>query len=131
MTVPGRAIAVTAARIAHEKRADQVIVYDLRQLSDVFDYFVIATGQSKAQIRAIVEELRLRLKKSGEGPLSLEGFELCQWVLLDYVDCVIHLFSPRLREYYALESLWGDAPQVDWADPGEPFPDVAAAGDSA
>jgi ribosome-associated protein len=110
----GREIALFAARTAEEKKAKDTIIYDLHGLSDVTDYFVITTAQSKAQSRAICESISHELKVRGVHRLGQEGSAGGQWVLLDYGDCVIHIFSPALREYYGLESLWGDAPKVDW-----------------
>ena len=74
----------------------------------------------EAQIRAVTESIRRELKACGTTKLGQEGSEGGQWVLLDYSDCVIHVFSPELREYYGLESLWGDAPRLDWAEEAAP-----------
>lgn len=111
----GRDIALFAAKVADEKRGDDIIIYDLRGLTDLTDYFVIATAHSKAQVRAIIETISKELKLGGTTKLGQEGSDNGQWILLDYSDCVIHIFSPELREYYGLESLWGDAPKVEWA----------------
>lgn len=111
----GRDIALFSARIADEKKGEDIVIYDLHGLSDLTDYFVIATAQSKAQVRAIVETISRELKTIGTTKLGQEGSSNGQWILLDYSDCVIHVFSPELREYYGLESLWGDAPKVEWA----------------
>jgi len=110
----GREIAVFAARTADGKKGSQIVIYDLQGLSDVADYFVITTAQSKAQSRAICDTITGELKAGGVHKIGQEGNAGGQWVLLDYGDCVIHVFSPALREYYSLESLWGDAPKVDW-----------------
>ena len=113
--MPGRDIAVFAARTADEKKGEDIIIYDLRGLTDITDYFVIVTAQSKAQIRAIIETISHDLKNQHNvTKYGQEGNESGQWVLLDYSDCVIHIFSPALREYYGLESMWGDAPRVKW-----------------
>lgn len=110
----GREIALFAARTADQKKGADIVIYDLKGLSDVADFFVIATAQSKAQSRAICENISHELKIRGVHRLGQEGNAGAQWVLLDYGDCVIHVFSPALREYYGLESLWGDAPKVGW-----------------
>ncbi|MCZ7647130.1 MAG: ribosome silencing factor [Planctomycetota bacterium] len=110
----GREIALQAARAADEKQAERIVVYDLRGLSDVADYFVLATVQSRAQARAVLREVEEVLRKEGARPMAREGSNDAQWQLLDYVDAVIHVFSAELREYYNLESLWGDAPKLDW-----------------
>lgn len=111
----GREIAIFAAHTADDKKGEEIIVYDLRGLTDLTDYFVIVTANSKAQIRAIVESIAKDLKLRGLTKYGQEGNENGQWILLDYSDCVIHIFSPQLREYYGIESLWGDAPRVNWS----------------
>lgn len=113
----GCEIAQAAARIADEKKGQDIVIYDLRSLSDVADYFVVVTALSKLQLRAIAAEIERSLKEQGVPRLGLEGSAASQWVLLDYCDVVVHLFSPALREYYELEALWGDAPKIEWQDP--------------
>lgn len=112
----GRQIALLAARAADAKRAGDIVIYDLRGISDVADYFVIATAASKLQARAISGELEKELKRRGVKKLGREGAAGSQWILLDYTDTVIHILSPELRAYYSLESLWGDAPKVEWGE---------------
>jgi len=109
----GRDIALLAARIADEKKGTDIVCYNLKGLSDITDYLVIVTAHSKAQIRAIVESIHKELKTLGVRKLGREGSETGQWILLDYADCVVHVFSPQLREYYGLESVWGDAPKLE------------------
>ena len=111
----GRDIAIFSARTAEDKKAEDIVVYDMRGLTDVTDYFVIATAFSRSQVRAIVESIKLDLKAAGVRKMGQEGNEGGSWVLIDYADCVVHVFSPELREYYSLETMWGDAPKVDWA----------------
>ena len=120
----GREIAAFAARTADEKKGTDIVIYDLRGLTDITDYFVLTTAHSKSQIRAILESIARELKSIGIRKMGQEGNEGGQWVLLDYGDCVIHIFTPALREYYGLESLWGDAPKVDWRH--EPVLEIAA-----
>ncbi|HYF50561.1 MAG TPA: ribosome silencing factor [Planctomycetota bacterium] len=110
----GRDIALFAARIADEKKGTDIVCYNLKGMSDITDYLVIVTAHSKAQIRAIVESIHKELKQLGVRKIGREGSETGQWILLDYADCVIHVFSPQLREYYGLESVWGDAPKLEW-----------------
>ncbi|HYG75020.1 MAG TPA: ribosome silencing factor [Planctomycetota bacterium] len=110
----GRDIAVFAARTADDKKATDIVIYDLRGLSDISDYFVLVTAHSRAQTRAILESVARELKRAGIHRIGQEGNDAGRWVLLDYGDCVVHIFSPDLREYYALESMWGDAPRLDW-----------------
>jgi ribosome-associated protein len=110
----GIEIARFAARTADEKKAADIVIYDLRGESDVTDFFVIATAQSRLQAHAIVAAIEKDLKSQGVLRLGHEGSGESQWVLLDYGDVIIHVFSPQLREYYSLEALWGDAPHIDW-----------------
>lgn len=117
----GRKIARTAALLADDKKGLDLVIYDLRGLSDVTDYFVIVTAQSKLQSRAIAAAVEKGLRDLGVRKMSLEGNADSRWVLLDYGPVVVHIFSADLREYYSLESLWGDAPKVDW-NKGAPIP---------
>jgi ribosome-associated protein len=107
-------IAIGAARVAEDKLAKDILIFDLREISDVADFFLIATADSKPQSRAITLAMERELKKWGVEKLGQEGLEGAQWVLLDYSEVVIHIFSPQFRTYYSLESLWGDAPVVAW-----------------
>ena len=113
----GLEIAFHAARLADEKKGGDIVVYDLRGISDVADYFVVATAHSRLQIQAIAFGIEKSLKEQGILPLGAEGGNDSQWMLLDYVDAVLHVFSPEMRKYYGLESLWGDAPKLEWNVP--------------
>jgi len=110
----GRDIALFSAQMADSKKAEEIVIYDVRGATDVTDYFVIATAFSRAQVRAVIESIKRELKSLGVFKMGQEGSENGNWVLIDYGDCVIHIFSPDLRAYYSLESLWGDAPRLDW-----------------
>ncbi|HEY3319339.1 MAG TPA: ribosome silencing factor [Planctomycetota bacterium] len=112
----GREIAIFSARTADDKKGSDIVIYDLRGLTDITDYFVLVTAQSKSQTRAIIETIAHDLKAIGVHKIGQEGNASGRWVLLDFGDCVIHIFSPDLRDYYSLESLWGDAPKVDWTN---------------
>lgn len=83
----------------------------------ITDVFVIATGRSRPHIQGLVEELKIRFREKGRRRLGEEGLAKAEWVLLDYGDVVVHIFSPDHRLYYGLERLWGDAPQVPWSPP--------------
>ncbi len=107
--------AVTAARVAEENRARDVVILDLHGQTEVFDYFVIASGASRRQLHAISEEIDNVLEhEMGDRRLGIEGYEESRWILLDYGDVVIHLFDAETREYYALEDLWSGAKRVAW-----------------
>lgn len=127
----GRKIAVFSARTAEAKRGRDIIVYDLRGVTDIADYFVLVTADSKAQIKAILESIRKDLKAEGVNKIGQEGNSSGKWVLLDFGDVVIHVFSEELREYYSLESLWGDAPKVNYAKEPEVVLEHARARETA
>lgn len=107
--------AIEAARIAADHQSENVVVLDVRGISPVTDYFVIGSGTSERQMRAVFDAIRDYGNNINERPLGLAGYDSATWMLLDYVDVVIHIFSPKCREYYDLELLWGDAPRVDWS----------------
>lgn len=109
-----RRLACEVARIADEFRADNVVVLDLSELTPIVDFFVIASGTNPRQLRAIADEVGRVLKERGTVPLGIEDDATGQWVLHDYGDVVLHLFSPQARDLYALEDLWADAIPVDW-----------------
>lgn len=104
-----------AAAAADAKRAEDVVILDLRGQTLVTDYFVLCTGTSRVQLRAIVEAITEALAAAPGLPLR-EGDEASQWVLLDYGDVVVHVFGPETRAFYRLERLWADAPEVPWRE---------------
>ena len=115
---PGRDLARIALDAALDKKALDVLVMDLRGISGEVDYFVLATGESDLQIRAIVDNVVDRLRaEAGERPLHREGQPGSSgWIVLDYFDLVVHVFTPELRARYDLERLWGDAPMNTVSD---------------
>ncbi|MGH7143481.1 MAG: ribosome silencing factor [Planctomycetota bacterium] len=112
----GREIAIRSARILDNKKAQNILVYDLRKSTDISDYFVIGTVTGPSHMKGIIDEIMRELKTHGENGVRCDNQNMSQWVLMDCVDCVIHLFSPELREYYSLESLWGDSDTLDWEE---------------
>ena len=102
-----------AASAAQSKKAVDLLALDLRDFGGVADYFVICSANSELQVRAIAEAVEEKLSEFGVRPWHVEGREGWRWVLLDYVDLVVHVFHHRTREYYLLERLWGDARKVD------------------
>ena len=100
-------------RAAESKKASEIQVLDLSGITSFTDYFVICTGANARQIQAISDEVAMRLKQQGELPLSLEGYSQAEWVLADYGDFLVHVFSPAAREYYGLERLWRSAKPVE------------------
>ncbi len=108
--------AIEAARIAHGDHAEDVLVLDLRELTSIADFFVICTGTSDRQMRAIVDHIDEFAEKIGEKRYGISGLEASAWILADYIDVVVHVFDAEHREFYDLELLWGDAPRVSWED---------------
>ncbi|MBX3426390.1 MAG: ribosome silencing factor [Pirellulales bacterium] len=107
-------LALAAARTAEENNAREVTVLDMRAVTPVFDYFVIATGNSRRQLHAISEEIDNHLEKDlGDKRLGIEGYNESRWILLDYGDVVVHLFDEETRGYYALEDFWNQATRVE------------------
>ena len=110
---PGLRRARIAARVAAENRGRDIVILDLRELTCMFDFFVIASGASRRQLHAISEEIdRVLQEELGDRRMGIEGYEESRWILLDYGDVVIHLFEPETRAYYAIEDLWGQAKRV-------------------
>lgn len=102
-----------AARAAESKKALDIRVLDLRGISSFTDYFVICTGTNPRQIQAISDEVELRLKKeSGELALGIEGYDKADWILADYADFVVHIFSEQARAFYDLDRLWRNAKEI-------------------
>ena len=107
------------AELAQEKLAADVVILDMRPVCSYTDYFVICTGQSPRQTKAIYDAVREEIKKAdGLTPRTVAGEREASWILADYLDVVLHVFTPEAREYYRLEELWGDVPSVELAVAG-------------
>jgi ribosome-associated protein len=104
--------AAACAQIADDNRAKDILLLDLRGATPLLDFFVIATAATRRQAHSIAFEIDAEMKKVHEG----------RWILIDYGDFVVHVFTPESRSYYALEEIWGDAPRLDWRDPNRPAP---------
>ncbi len=102
-----------AAAAAQSKKAVDLVALDLRELDGVADYFLICSAASEPQVKAIAEAVEDKLRAAGSKPWHVEGREGRRWVLLDYVEFVVHVFHEKTREYYLLERLWGDAGSLD------------------
>ena len=105
--------ALLSVRAAESKKANDVVLLDLRERSNFTDYFVICSGNTQRQMKAVVEAVIEKLQKKGVSPWHSEGIEGNAWMLLDYGDVVVHVFESAVREFYDLEHLWGDAPRVN------------------
>jgi len=116
--------AVRAAAIAAQsKKAADVKVLDLRKGAAFTDFFLLCSGQSPRQVQAIADAIEEALRKDHGRPAHIEGYERAEWILLDYFDFVVHVFTPTTREFYSLERLWGSAEQISVPDdPGTPAP---------
>jgi ribosome-associated protein len=102
-----------AARAAEAKKALDVRVLDLREISTFTDFFVICSGANARQVQAIGDEVDLQLKNQGKRPLGVEGYDKAEWILADYGDFIVHIFSPAARDFYGLERLWRQAKELD------------------
>jgi ribosome-associated protein len=106
-----------AINACREKKAEQISVLELEKDSGAFtDYFVVCSGSNPRQIQAISDEVEERLKKAGLHPNNVEGYKQAEWILLDYVDFVVHVFSEHARKYYDLERLWKSAKKMEAVD---------------
>ena len=106
------ALAQRAAQVAIDNKAQDVVLLDLRGVTDMTDFFLIASGTSDTHVRSVGEHVMAELKKDGSPAHHVEGLEKGRWVLLDFVDFVVHVFHPTLRNFYQLERLWADAEEV-------------------
>ena len=102
-------LAKRIAKLTLEKKATDVLILNLHPLTSMTDYFVLCTGSSNTQVKAITDHVHQTLKQDKIHPLHIEGLTNQEWVLLDYVNVIAHVFQPNKREFYALERLWGDA----------------------
>jgi ribosome-associated protein len=122
MPMDARQLALRCRELAENRKAEDIVVLDLRKLSSITDYFVIATGTSEPHLRAIVEEVTDKVREEyGLRPSGTEGSWQASWVVIDYFDVIVHIMHPDARERYGLEQLWGDAPRVS-APPPPPRP---------
>ncbi|HYR62107.1 MAG TPA: ribosome silencing factor [Actinomycetota bacterium] len=111
--------ALAAARAASSKLATDIVILDVRSLIGITDYFVICSGRNERQVDTIVEEIERQLAEEGVKAYRREGERQARWVLLDFLDFVVHVFHTEEREYYELERLWRDADRVDIAEDNE------------
>lgn len=109
-------------RAAESKKAADIRVLDLREVTSFADYFVICTAANSRQIQAVADEVGLRLKQRGELPSSLEGYANAEWILADYGDYLVHVFSERARAFYDLERLWRQAREMPIPASNPPVP---------
>jgi ribosome-associated protein len=106
-------LAQRIAEIADDKKAGDLVALDVRQLVGYTDYLLICTARNERQAKAIHDEIYHQLKRDGLLPARVEGEREAQWILMDYLDCILHVFTPELRERYRLEVLWGEAERLE------------------
>jgi ribosome-associated protein len=109
-------IAVQAAR---SRKAEDIVLLKIGPANSFTDYFVICTGTNPRQVQAIADSIETTLKAEGVRPIGVEGYQTAEWVLLDYADFIVHVFSPQARQFYALERLWRNATRLPLPDPQE------------
>ena len=102
-----------ALKAAEDKQAIDILVLDISSIASFANYFLLCTGDSSRQIQAIVDEVERKLRESGFRPTHIEGYRNAEWVLMDYLDVVVHVFSKKARAYYDLERLWRDGRKLD------------------
>jgi ribosome-associated protein len=105
------------ARFALEKKACDLVVMEVRELTSIADYFIICSGRSDRQVQSISQGIDENLREAGLAPLSVEGANRGHWVLMDFSDVIVHIFYEPVREFYDLEGLWGDAPRSELPEP--------------
>ncbi|MFA5809947.1 MAG: ribosome silencing factor [Thermoleophilia bacterium] len=101
------------AKLAAGKKAEDTVILDMKNVCSYTDYFVITSGRSSRQTKAIGDEIRIEMKKEGEVVLRVEGEPRGDWILMDYMQVVVHIFTPEARDFYRLENLWREAPRVE------------------
>ncbi|MBQ2604632.1 MAG: ribosome silencing factor [Acutalibacteraceae bacterium] len=109
-------IAKEAVKAIDSKRGTNIKLIKVGDVSIIADYFVIATGQSSTQVKALADEVEYQLKEKGENVSHIEGYRSDTWILLDYIDVIVHVFSDEAREYYDLDRMWADGVEVDISD---------------
>ncbi len=115
MAIQGEELALACAKAADEVKAENIRVWDMRGVSNLTDYMVVCSGSSMPQLRAILRDVAGKVEEVyGVKPTMTEGKADTKWVVLDYIDVMVHVMSDELREYYGLEDLWKDAKEVEW-----------------
>jgi ribosome-associated protein len=99
-----------------EHKGQALVVLDMRGVSGFTDFMVLATGRSEPQVQALADAVEEKLLEMGEKPRHVEGRNEARWILLDYLDLIVHVFTPETRDFYQLEKLWRDAPMLEWGE---------------
>lgn len=105
-----------AVKAALDKKASDVVVLDLRHTPAFTDFFILCSGQSQRQVKAIADEVEETLRAGKVRPAHVEGYDRAEWILMDYFTFIVHVFTPQTRAFYSLERLWGDAERIEVSD---------------
>ncbi|WP_315850893.1 ribosome silencing factor [Candidatus Kuenenia stuttgartiensis] len=116
-TLDSKEKAIIFARIADDKKAEEIVILEVKEVSFIADFFVICSGLNSRQLQGIADEVELKMKEYGIYRSGIEGYAEAKWILIDYGDVVLHLFCQEMRHFYDLELLWGDAPKIPWRTP--------------
>jgi ribosome-associated protein len=115
MSIKGKELAAACAKAADETKAENIRVWDMRGLSNLTDYMIVCSGSSMPQLRAILRDVAGKVEEEhGVKPANTEGKADTRWVVLDFIDVMVHVMHQELRDYYGLEDLWKDAKEVEW-----------------
>jgi ribosome-associated protein len=109
--------ALLLSRFALEKKAYDLVLLEVREVTSIADYFIICSGRSDRQVQSIAQGIEVNLKQKGIAPLAVEGLSRGQWVLMDFADVIVHIFYSPVREFYNLEGLWSHAPRAELPEP--------------
>jgi ribosome-associated protein len=112
VSIESKEKAIALARAAWEKKAQDTVLIEMKALTDITDYFIICSANSDRGVKTIVDNIEKKLKELGEKAIGIEGYPECNWVLIDTIDVVIHVFYEPTRRFYDLEGLWIDAPRI-------------------
>jgi len=110
--IEGEALALACAEAAADKKAEDIVILDLRGISSFTDFFIVCSASSDPQLKAVASSIRESVREKGTRPLNEEGGPTSQWVVIDFGEAIVHLFNSEKREFYNLESLWKDAPRL-------------------
>ena len=106
-------LAKEIARVASGKKAEDIVILDMREICSYTDFFIICSGRNSRQAKAIADEVRVKMKAAGASLLRVEGEQRADWILMDFLDVVVHIFTPESRDFYRLEVLWKDAERIE------------------
>lgn len=113
-TIDSKEVANLCAKIADDKKAEDILIFDVQGLTFITDFFVICSGYNKRQLQGIAREIELTLDSYGIHWIGMEGYQEARWILMDYGNVVVHLFDKEMRHFYDLDLLWGDARKLPW-----------------